>query len=420
VLITNAAGGISPNLKPGDLMIIRDHINPSGLNPLIGQKSGIGALLENLFRGWPQDRLAQIIPSGSDPDLSLCNNSWVLDSLGGTEKGRPQRGFVSSLQRKYAILRGYRLSPELQQWVENFAPQVIYSYLEHPLITHLVTLLSRHLAVPAIPDLRDEWHFVPAGSSLSALWWCVRREIDFRHIVRKSPFGMTTSDVMSEEYQKKYHRRFHTFMSCADPSIYIPRQHERNPVSAKLRMIYAGSGPGQHRWPIILNLAKAVQELNRAGCDIEFSVYIRKELCSTLPAQGDGIFLFDFVDERTLAARLGESDIAILPEGVDRESIIYSRLSFSSKVPVYLMSGCCILAIGPVRVNSIKYVRDNNLGVVIHDPSVQVLSARLRELYEHRQQWDGAYMRNRQFALEHHSQPVVHEQLRTLLNSVCK
>ena len=36
LLVTNAAGGISPNLKPGDLMVIRDHINSSGLNPLIG------------------------------------------------------------------------------------------------------------------------------------------------------------------------------------------------------------------------------------------------------------------------------------------------------------------------------------------------------------------------------------------------
>jgi len=36
VLITNAAGGISPNLRPGDLMAIRDHINTTGVNPLIG------------------------------------------------------------------------------------------------------------------------------------------------------------------------------------------------------------------------------------------------------------------------------------------------------------------------------------------------------------------------------------------------
>ena len=36
LLITNAAGGISPNLKPGDLMLIRDHINTTGINPLTG------------------------------------------------------------------------------------------------------------------------------------------------------------------------------------------------------------------------------------------------------------------------------------------------------------------------------------------------------------------------------------------------
>jgi purine-nucleoside phosphorylase len=36
LLITNAAGGISPNLRPGDLMLIRDHINTIGLSPLQG------------------------------------------------------------------------------------------------------------------------------------------------------------------------------------------------------------------------------------------------------------------------------------------------------------------------------------------------------------------------------------------------
>ena len=36
VLLTNAAGGISPNLPPGSLMVIEDHINMLGSNPLIG------------------------------------------------------------------------------------------------------------------------------------------------------------------------------------------------------------------------------------------------------------------------------------------------------------------------------------------------------------------------------------------------
>lgn len=36
ILLTNAAGGIRSDLKPGTLMVIKDHINMLGSNPLIG------------------------------------------------------------------------------------------------------------------------------------------------------------------------------------------------------------------------------------------------------------------------------------------------------------------------------------------------------------------------------------------------
>ncbi len=39
LIATNAAGSLQGNLRPGDLMLLSDHINFSGLNPLIGERT---------------------------------------------------------------------------------------------------------------------------------------------------------------------------------------------------------------------------------------------------------------------------------------------------------------------------------------------------------------------------------------------
>ena len=36
LIVSNAAGGIAPSLRPGDLLFLKDHINLTGENPLIG------------------------------------------------------------------------------------------------------------------------------------------------------------------------------------------------------------------------------------------------------------------------------------------------------------------------------------------------------------------------------------------------
>src|SRR4030067_1517596 len=39
VVLTNAAGGIRPDIKPGDFMLVTDHINLMGVNPLMGKEN---------------------------------------------------------------------------------------------------------------------------------------------------------------------------------------------------------------------------------------------------------------------------------------------------------------------------------------------------------------------------------------------
>lgn len=50
VLLTNAAGAVNPELRPGDLMVISDHLNLSGMNPLVG--SGLSNPFVNMTHAY--------------------------------------------------------------------------------------------------------------------------------------------------------------------------------------------------------------------------------------------------------------------------------------------------------------------------------------------------------------------------------
>jgi purine-nucleoside phosphorylase len=58
LLITNSAGGINKNLKPGNLMLISDHINLMGVNPLVGSNlSDHGKRFPDMSHAYSRDMI---------------------------------------------------------------------------------------------------------------------------------------------------------------------------------------------------------------------------------------------------------------------------------------------------------------------------------------------------------------------------
>ncbi len=78
VVLTNAAGGLDPAFGPGTLMAISDHINLTGLNPLIGSNDdAIGPRFPDLTEAWNRGLRARLHDAADAEGVTLADGIYV-------------------------------------------------------------------------------------------------------------------------------------------------------------------------------------------------------------------------------------------------------------------------------------------------------------------------------------------------------
>ncbi len=72
LFVTNAAGGLNPAFKPGDIMIIQDHINLTGANPLVGPNhDDWGERFPDMTDAYDKDLIALAENAGREAKIPL-------------------------------------------------------------------------------------------------------------------------------------------------------------------------------------------------------------------------------------------------------------------------------------------------------------------------------------------------------------
>ena len=81
IVLTNACGGVNLNFTPGDLMLISDHINYSGSNPLIGQNlDQFGPRFPDLSNVYTKELRTKITKVAEENGIALRQGVYIMYS----------------------------------------------------------------------------------------------------------------------------------------------------------------------------------------------------------------------------------------------------------------------------------------------------------------------------------------------------
>jgi purine-nucleoside phosphorylase len=96
LVVTNAAGALSTKMKPGDFMVIRDHINLTGDDPLRGHNVAIGPRFVDMTEPYDK-KLAEALNASLKKEKVRAHNGVYIGVLGPAYETAAEIKFFAKL-----------------------------------------------------------------------------------------------------------------------------------------------------------------------------------------------------------------------------------------------------------------------------------------------------------------------------------
>ncbi len=378
-------------------------------------KSATGLTMQNLFHGWPHDRIAQLYLEAIDVDTAYCTKNYLMDhtevwtewprvhynaarqrqrermhiTLGRQAvmgKQQPLQTFLLQAKMRVSLdivnvvnLFPYHIPPAVLDWIDAYQPDVLYTMLGSTQLTKIVLLLNERFRLPLVTHFMDDWPGTLHADSLIAPIMRPVTAAWLKRILVQTNHRLAISDAMATEFTRRYGSTWDVFMNCVDPALYSSVSPTPRAIP---RFVFVG-GLHLNRWCVLQEIGKAAKTLAAEGIPLEILIYAHPSLLAIYhkeleipPVMRVGGSLAN----HEVPAVLTDADVLIHVESFDASIRKYTRYSVSTKIPEYMVTGRPIFGYGPGEVASLRYITATESGLVVGDRNPALLVDALRRL----------------------------------------
>lgn len=326
---------------------------------------GFGVTLATLLQDWPVERRFVLYREARFRDEQTPTKHMSHAPMPGS---LPWHGLVFALGRRPEWMGRYSRRWLLQQ-LSGWRPDVIYSFFYHGSIPRYVLWLSQEFNCPYLVHIGDE------GSSLDS-----RPSSSLGQIYRRAAGRIAISEVMKEEYERRFDTPFHVLHNGAAPELFDqPSLPSKTREGLVIR--YVGSLLREQQWEAIEDIVEAVKRFNGNGRRARFEIYCGEWTARYARELADGVNVVHagFAPKPDVYRILQTADLLVLPITFGPARQVY-RLSMPTKLCEYLASGSNTLVYGPPETAAVQLCRQHGLAWVHSERDVEALVGRLEEL----------------------------------------
>ncbi len=361
--------------------------------------SGGGITLTNLFKGWPQDKIA-VTAIGHVLQKTTTDVCRIYYQLGKGEQrwifpfNLIQRSFPSGLisfedqgsnlqppsrsqPRQIAVERLFfpfvhwiglfhclsriSLSPQFKAWLEEYRPEVLYIQVStREEILFSIKLLD-YLKLPAIIHMMDDWPSTISKKGLLRKYWRKKIDREFRQLLDRVDHYLSISNAMSSEYLNRYNKAFEAFHNPIDISKYNHTKIKKINSHETFRVLYIGRIGLANKNSISL-FSQAISNYSFGQYSVTLDIFSNNHESreSRKIAGFSNVRICPPVKHEEIPALLRQYDLLLLPLDFTETGLKFAKYSIPTKASEYMISGIPILVFAPEETAISKFCTNYN------------------------------------------------------------
>lgn len=363
------------------------------------ESNSFGNTFSNLFGGMENTEIFHICCQSGATNNRIVSKSFqmteasVLKSIVGKPAGAvvgniqqdtngKKRSFQNKVKRWpiFYIARDviwkagrWKNAPEFLRYLQSIEPDVIYLplYASWYMCDIQQYIIGYYKDVPYVGHVSDDIYSLPKGFLTPPLFVYYRRKLQkkLRRLITESQYLEVFAENMKTEYSSIFRKKCYLIGKGVNTKELAFCKDRANKENEKRTFVYTGN-IGGGRFRVLLEAARAIDRVYDEG-EACLLIYTATHLTNGMSREARSVRCLKVMGEVSASEvkKIQQSaDYLIHAEDLSKKAAFETKMSFSTKIIDYLVSGRPIIAIGPAEINSMQILEKEHMAITVNKP----------------------------------------------------